>query len=313
MSSLKSYLAKLQASLGGLRPKTQHAVMEELRGHLEDRAATLQAGGLEEETSVSEAIERFGEAKEIGAALRDVHGRGSWGEALAAAVPFLAFGLMTVLYEVLLHLNYAWLWGEIACYVVLLIGLGVGWLKGFPRWSYPYGGLVLVFAWWLGWWPWIPFLLMAVVALLLTRSVHPLRQLVTGVWHDWTRLSFGLYGIMPWAVWMGLDEVRWNPAPYLLVSMVVLAAGALAYVRSARTSQRALALLAGMTVTSWMTMVGPAIFYPDVVWKPWVTVRGVWYAYGRGDIVAWGVATAVMFAPALLDLLRERVESVWAR
>jgi hypothetical protein len=54
--------------------------MEELHGHLEDRAAALQAGGLEKEASMSETIERFGEAKEVGTALRDVHGRlsGPW-------------------------------------------------------------------------------------------------------------------------------------------------------------------------------------------------------------------------------------------
>jgi hypothetical protein len=336
MASLKSYLAKLEACLGGLAPNAQQAVMEELRGHLEDRAAALRAAGLGKEASMSEAIERFGEAGEVGTALRDVHGRGSWGKALAGMVPFLAFGLTKVLYEVLLlHPNPVWLWGEIACYVVLLIGLGVGWVKGFPRWSYPYGGLVLVstLGWmgipaqnlsdhniWilkrynelLGWRAWIPFLLMAVIALLLTRSVRPLRQLITGVWHDWTRFSFGLYGVMPMAVWIGFDEVSFNPVPYLFVSMVGLAGGALAYVRSARTSQRALALLIGMTLTSWMAMVGPAIFYPDVVWKPWVTMRGVWYAYGRGDVAAWGVLTAVMFAPALLGLLRRSVKFIRA-
>ena len=40
MSSLKSYLANLEARLGGLPPDALQAVMEELRGHLEDRAAS---------------------------------------------------------------------------------------------------------------------------------------------------------------------------------------------------------------------------------------------------------------------------------
>ncbi len=47
MSSLKSYLAELEACLGGLPPDARQAVMEELRSHLEDRAAALQADGLE--------------------------------------------------------------------------------------------------------------------------------------------------------------------------------------------------------------------------------------------------------------------------
>ena len=43
MSSLESYLAKLEVCLGGLLPDAQRVVlyMEELRGHLKDRAAAL--------------------------------------------------------------------------------------------------------------------------------------------------------------------------------------------------------------------------------------------------------------------------------
>jgi len=138
--------------------------------------------------------------------------------------------------------------------------------------------------------------------LLLTRSVRPLRQLVMGIWHDWTRLSFGLYGVMPMAVWIVFDEVSWNPAPYLFVSTVALGAGALAYVRSAKTSQRALALLTGMTLSWAVATVG----------QPWVTVPGLWYAYGQGVVIAWGFLTAVMFAPALLDLLRRSAKFIRA-
>ena len=92
MSSLKSYLAKVEACLGDLPPNTRQAVMEELRDHLEDRAAALRAGGLEWEESMSEAIERFGEAGEVGAALREVHSRMSWGKVGLAVLP----GLFTI-------------------------------------------------------------------------------------------------------------------------------------------------------------------------------------------------------------------------
>ena len=95
---------------------------------------------------MSEAIERFGEAREIGTALRDVHGQGSWGEALAGMLPFLVIGLADVLYEYLTYRGHGWSltrWVFVASYLVLLIGLGVGWVKGFPRWSYPYAGWIL--------------------------------------------------------------------------------------------------------------------------------------------------------------------------
>ena len=337
MSSLKSYLARLEACLGSLPLNARRDVLEELRGHLEDRAAALQAGGLEKEVSMSEAIESFGEAREVGAALRDVHGRGSWSEALAGMMPFLAFGLMTVLCEVLPRPNpVRWPWGSVACYVVLLIGFGVGWMKGFPRWSYPYGGSVLVFTWWwmgipaqnlwaygiwilkrynelLGWRAWIPLLVLSVIALLLTRSVRPLLQLVTGIWHDWTRLSFGLYGIMPMVVYVGFDEVSAPyTAPCLAASAVILTVGALAYMRSTRTPQRALALLMGMTLALGVGTAANAIYW-DGRLEPWM--RGEpdrWYEIVGRNAIGGAVLVALMFVPALLSLLRRPGKSMRA-
>jgi hypothetical protein len=325
VSSLKSYLAKLEACLDGLPPDAQQAVVEELRGHLEDRAAALQAGGLEKEASMSETIERFGEAREIGTALRDVHGPGSWGEALAAMLPFLVIGLADVLYEYLAYRGHGWLltrWFFVASYLVLLIGFGVGWVKGFPRWSYPYVGWILFIhllgrgvtsGLWifrdLG--EWVPLLVIAVVALLLTRSVRPLLQFFRGVWHDWTRLSFGLYGIVPVLVTASFDEVtKPYPIPYLAASTVALAGGALACVRSARTSQRALALLIGMTLSWTVTTVGYTIYGWTAM--PWKTGPGPWYVEGRGMVFYWSGLLAFLLMPALLGLLRRGVESVRA-
>ncbi|TEU15462.1 MAG: hypothetical protein E3J21_13145 [Anaerolineales bacterium] len=136
MSSLKSYLAKLEACLGGLPPNAQQAVLEELREHLEDRAAALQADGLGKEASMSEAIERFGEAREVGAALREVHGPSSWGETLAGMLPFLVFGLGMIIYEILprdLVAGPIGFWCYLVLYLIGVIGLGIGWVKGFPR------------------------------------------------------------------------------------------------------------------------------------------------------------------------------------
>ncbi|HID63779.1 MAG TPA: hypothetical protein EYP49_13730 [Anaerolineae bacterium] len=328
MSSLRSYLAKLEACLGGLPPSAQQAVMEELRGHLEDRAAALRANGLKEEASMSEAIERFGKAREVGAALRDVHGRGSWGEALAGMVPFLVFGLAMTLNEYLVRPVWSaygtTVYCFVACYFVLLVGLGVGWMKGFPRWSYPYGGLVLVCTWWWmglnsprvwifnGPGAWIPLLVLVAIILVLTRSWRPLRQLLAGVWHDWPRLSFGLYGCMPLVVWLLFDEVTAPyPAPYLAASAVILAVGALAYVRSARTSQRALALLMAMTLAWGVTTVGTATYWHGLQ-KLWMTEPGHRYAVVQGMVIAWGVLAGLTFAPVLLSLLRRPGKSARA-
>jgi len=277
---------------------------------------------------MNEAIERFGEAREIGAALGDVHGCGTWGEALAGMLPFLVFGLAMALNEYLVRPVWSpygtMVYCFVASYLVLLIGLGVGWAKGFPRWSYPYGGLVLASTlWWMGlvsprvWifnWPraWIPLLALAAVALLLTRSWRSLRQLVEGMWHDWTRLSFGLYGCLPLVVWLSFDEVTVPyAAPYLAASAVILAVGALAYVRSVRTPQRALALLMAMTLAWGVTTVGMAIYWHGRQ-EHWMTEPGHWYGVVQGMVIAWGVLAGLTFAPALLSLLRRGSEPLWA-
>lgn len=339
MSSLKSYLARLEACLGSLPPDARRDVLEELRGHLEDRAAALQAGGLKE-VSMSEAIERFGEAREVGTALQDVHGQGSWGEVLRGMVPFLLQPIFFILGSAIaaldkyLHLTDAVLPIPVLVAVAslallafsgaFLVVLGVGWVEGFPRWSYPYGGLVLAFtslvvADRLDLWiifnryaRWIPLLVMAAIALLLGRLWRPLRSLYKGVWHDWSRFSFGLYGILPLALAIAFDEVR-GPcgAPCLAASSVILAMGALAYIRSARTSQRALTLLLGMTL-AWTA----ATVYLAIYWHGrqefWMRQPGNGYETARGMLVALGVLVALLLAPALLGLLRHSIQSIRA-
>jgi hypothetical protein len=294
---------------------------------------------MEKEASMSEAIKHFGEAREVGAALRDVHGRGSWGEALAGMVPFLVIGLARTIIALVEERPYVWLgyvalWLFTGGYLALLIGFGVGWVKGFPRWSYPYAGYVLVFTLYFmsveisglrifnyifgsndpwGWRAWIPFLVMAVIALLLTRSMRPLLQLVTRVWQDWTRLSFGLYGIMPLVVFISFDEVnKGYQLPFLLVLTLVLAGGALAYMRSARTWQRALALLIGLILSWTVTTVGTAIYWHGRL-EPWMREEpDRWYEIVERSAIAGTVLVALMFAPALLGLLRRSVQSIRA-
>jgi hypothetical protein len=287
----------------------------------------MRAGGLEleKEASMSEAIERFGQAREIGAALRDAPGRGSWGEALAGMMPFLVIGLADVLYEYLTYHGHGWSmtrWLFVASYFVLWIGLDVGWVKGFPRWSYSYVGWILFIhllgggvssGLWIfrGLGEWIPLLVVAVIALLLTRSVRPLLQFFKGLWHDWTRLSFGLYGMMPVLVIASFDEVTKPYAiPYLVASTVALAGGALAYVRGARTTQRALALLTGMTLAWTVTTVGYAIYGWTAM--PWRTGPGPWYVEIQGMVVYWGGLLAFFLAPGLLSVLRRSIQSIRA-
>jgi hypothetical protein len=291
---------------------------------------------------MSEAVERFGEAGEGSAALRDVHGPSSWAETLAGMVPFLLHPIFFIFGSAMAALVKVWSPPEPVLLTIssalaltyagaYMTVVGVGWVKGFPRWCYPYWALGLAFSsllvgaatpglrifghtfehdelW--GWRAWIPVLVVAVVALLLSRSVRPLRQLITGIWHDWTRLSFGFYGLLPLVLMIAFDEVH-GEGPYMAVLSVILAMGALAYMRSAKTWQRALALLLGMTLT-WTA----ATVYLAIYWHGrqefWMRQPINGYSMVRPMLIALGVLVALLLVPALLGFLRRSIQSIRA-
>ena len=197
------------------------------------------------------------------AARQDVPSRGSWQAALATALPFLVYGLTIVLERIVTPdmygrtgLHPAPLLVRLIGYLILLMGLGAGWVKGFPRWAYGYSSLTFVtLLWWmdlaaphlqslgvlisndwyerLGWRALIPFGLMAVTALVWTRSLRPLRQLVVGIWEDWTRVSLVLYGFFVWLMLVGGSDSFHHPLlnVSMLVGTCILALGAGAYAR----------------------------------------------------------------------------------
>jgi hypothetical protein len=287
---------------------------------------------------MSEAVERFGEAGEVGEALQDVHGPSSWAETLAGMVPFLLHPVFFIFGSAMAALGKDWsppgpvLLTISSALALTYAGaymtvLGVGWVKGFPRWCYPYWALGLAFSsllvgaatpglrifghtfehdelW--GWRASIPVLVVAVVALLLSRSVRPLRQLVTGIWHDWTRLSFGLYGLLPLVLMIVFDEVH-GEGPYMAVLSVILAMGALVYMRSSKMSYRVWALVIGLVLSWVMATVFLAIYWHGRQ-EFWMREPGNGYETARGMLVALGVLTALMFVPALLALLRRSVQ-----
>jgi hypothetical protein len=208
MSSLNPYLAKLQACLGDLPPFVQRDVIEELRGHLEDRASSLQLRGISEEASMSEAIERFGEAGEVGAALRHVHRRVSWGKVGLAVLPGL-FAISTIWIA-----NGTGRLAAIGLGMYVLLGI-VGFLleRRFAAWSFTALGMLLGLTSVLGLLVSPLWLLAAIVALVVyrRRGIH-IPDLV------WVLLGLMIaVGAVETAVLTATDGVFfWS---YLLVSL----------------------------------------------------------------------------------------------
>jgi hypothetical protein len=214
-------------------------------------------------------------------------------------------------------------------YLFILAGLLAGWVKGFPRWSYPYLGYSLIFPLWLahvaspglqllghrftpnevwGWRAWLGLEAVAVLALLSTRSLRPLARLLAGIWRDWTRLSLALYGTLPFVIWILFDEVH-SPyrLPFLIVTSLALAAGALAHMRSTTPGRRMASLLAGLTVAWLVGTAGLSAYWHGFRVPGYAPLH--WSETALPMALAGLVVAAILLVPAVFHLLRRVVPS----
>jgi hypothetical protein len=133
---LDRILACIRAQLD-LDAETEHELLEELRGHLEDAVAEARARGLDEDEALAEAAARFG-VEEVGPELQATHlGWGTADGVIAAALPVVCALILRWL--VFAPGGTAVGWQEVlvrpAFWVVSLAALLVPVLK-FPRWRY---------------------------------------------------------------------------------------------------------------------------------------------------------------------------------
>jgi hypothetical protein len=250
----------------------------------------------------------------------------SWAATWAGMLPFLLWGVFLILGEIphewavpdsLSRLRFHVWWGMI---ILPPLGVGIGWVKNFPRWSYPYGGLALVFglytmvaatpglrffnytfgnneAW--GFRAWIPLMVAVMIALLITRSSQPVINLFSNGLEDWTRFTFALFGFMPLWVAIKFDEVdRLYSLPFMVVLTLVMTATALFYLRSTHHLQRVLALAVGIFLTTSVGVLAPRVYWLE---NGWMIILGA--------MIPGAIVIALMFAPALVGLLRHSVNS----
>ena len=176
------------------------------------------------------------------------------GEALLAVLPYVLFGIISIISKLdpdLGVLPYA------AFDLFALIGLTIGGIKGYPRWSYCYLGWagMLSLLWNMA--PlnplsgFIPFSLAIGIPLLWWRSLAPLRELFRGIWKDWTRLSLALFSFAGYVLII-YDE---NHHPWLfafmLASIAAISAAVWIFIRNQNAWGRVLALVAGFVAT-WL-------------------------------------------------------------
>lgn len=257
----------------------------------------------------------------------------SWRLAVKGAAMFIVYGLGMILMALPLGplragpVQQLVFWLLIACGVLIpYIGTGVGWVNGFPRWSFSYLGLALFLSSYLqnvssrgivigrwemssggawGWRAWIPLALAALTALVVTRfSTSPLRRLLRRAWADWTQLSYAMFGCLPILVLVVFLEAktadRYVFSPLLAL---ILVATALFYLRAEQRRQRVWALLVGTLLILVILTVIPALMYSD---EGPVDVPGLFLAILT--------VMVLFFSPALIELfkyIRSKLAKLW--
>jgi hypothetical protein len=223
----------------------------------------------------------------------------------------------------------------------LLIALGLAIIKGLPRWSLAYLGLVLMLGItitgydriWSGIYPFfigsfgprsvwpVPvrvlyggaFAFIIYFSILLSGLivVNLLRLLpfARGVWQriraDWTQLSFLFYGGLVFGIPLLFDEYHhaemWHSAVWL-----VLALGAWLHLRARGHRQRILALIFGATAAMWAVACAKWVLIPLQKWPmgyPLSPSEATRWVETGGALVGWICILIMLVAPALLDLL----------
>ena len=228
--------------------------------------------------------------------------------ALGGTAFFLLWGLAIIAFEV----PYGWVNSDVLGIVlltivifVLPIGMLIGWIHGFPRWSYPYVGHVLLFSLYLmnvstpgflfdrepiGWRAWIPFLVVAGTAIAVTRSFKPIARSYKNILQDWSLLTYGMFGFMPLVILIAFDEMDRLYSLYFMVALTVLmCATAFLYLYGRDRRQQISALVIGLILTIIVSILGPAFFWKETQWM------------GQIRVITAGIV--IMLSPALIEIL----------
>lgn len=195
--------------------------------------------------------------------------------ALLAVIPFGVFGLAWAL-DMGIHTPYSILTMLFLASILLMYGLlGIGWVKEFPRWSFPAIGFCLLFSVFfshvsipslsnekLGLWAWLPLLLTILIGLMFNSSIKPLQALVKKIKDDSTLILFALYGFAPVFVYFFTDEIHslWM-LPSILLSITALCAGLYLFLKCKKKKVRMIALMLSGALSLLITSVSSYVFW----------------------------------------------------
>lgn len=198
----------------------------------------------------------------------------------------------------------------------LIFAMLVGWVKGFPRWVFPYWGFIILIAIYLrgfsgtiagtwvdgNWWVWTPLIAIAIIGTLWARGLTPIYTLLKSVWKDWTLLSFTIYGALPLMFFAAYDEVH-NNGVIPSIIMLVLAVGAAAYLRTENIWHRFASLVGGFSI-GWLAV----MIHLSIYWNGrqlfWMTEPGSWVETLNWTSQMGAILMLILVAPVLIWFIR---------
>lgn len=215
-------------------------------------------------------------------------------QAFIGALPFWAFLVSSIITKFDHILIIRSLDVEMVVYCLSLVGLLIGWIHGFPLWSYSYLGWSLVLAWsntnfsingihW-GYQVWIPFGFIMSTAILWTRSHAPIKNLLRDIWNDWTRLMLIMYAMNAW-VFMLFDE---NHNSYLLLYMlastIAVSSGVWFFMRSSTLKSRICSIAGSYFAAAIVSGIGGLSIIGMIFWL------------------------IILFWPVIIDIIRQIIQ-----
>ena len=189
-----------------LDPLREREILEELQGHIEDKAAEKEAEGLDREAALACAVEEMGAPRSLADRMYEVHSTGVWRDIALAVVPHFLLAALFALH----------LWSHYFLVTLVLVCIAFvtwrNWRAGRPsQWSYTWMGYTLA-----------------------APAISWLLSLITLGYGGWTLLTTGhlpfnvvlfllLVGYVPFSMWIVFNVVsKIAKRDWLLVSLTAL-------------------------------------------------------------------------------------------
>jgi hypothetical protein len=250
----------------------------------------------------------------------------SLGTLLAGSAIFLTWGLEAIFNEIaysskeprftaFITTSFLLSW---LIYLLPPVVLGYAYIHNFPRWTYPYVGSALLYTYFVaanlivtphitlfrinlggeapwGWRAWLPLILAIGIAVIITRSLRPLKRFLTNIWTDWTLLSYAMFGWAPLLFMASFDEVASGYAlTFMPLVVAIIIVTALLYLASRCLSQRAWFLFAGAFFSLAITLAVNEVYWSGVAA----------FSLPRIGLIL-AVFLTVLFSPALIGVFRQ--------